>query len=129
MVGTTVKQNEKASAHMRLGETAAMTTTAEMILRDVGRRNVTLAAQEGLVSSDDRIMMRAQVALAMDMCRKAVRLVVEGAGSSAHMTSSPLQRALRDINVMASHVVYDFDSATELLGRSMIGLKPNSPIF
>jgi hypothetical protein len=45
------------------------------------------------------------------------------------MTSSPLQRALRDVNVMASHVVYDFDGATELLGRSLIGLSPNTPIY
>ncbi|KQZ76970.1 hypothetical protein ASE06_04375 [Sphingopyxis sp. Root214] len=131
MLGTTVKQNEKASAHMRLGEAAAKTQTAEMILREVGRRNVALteAAGDGLVSNEDRIALRAQVALAMDLCRDAIRLLVEGAGSSAHMTSSPLQRALRDVNVMASHVVYDFDGATELLGRSLIGLPPNTPVF
>jgi alkylation response protein AidB-like acyl-CoA dehydrogenase len=131
MLGTTVKQVEKASAHMRLGEAAAKTQTAEMILREVGRRNVALteAAGSGLVSNEDRIAMRAQVALAMDLCRDAVRLLVDGAGSSAHMLSSPLQRAMRDINVMASHVVYDFDAATELLGRSLIGLSPNTPVF
>jgi 3-hydroxy-9,10-secoandrosta-1,3,5(10)-triene-9,17-dione monooxygenase len=95
----------------------------------VGRRNVALASQEGLVANEDRIALRAQVALAMDMCRKAIRLVVEGAGSSAHMTASPLQRALRDINVMASHVVYDFDAATELHGRALIGLAPNTPVY
>lgn len=129
LLGTTTKQIEKPAAHMRLGEAAAMTETAEMILREVGRRNVALASQEGLVRNEDRIALRAQVALAMDMCRRAIRLVVEGAGSSAHMTSSPLQRALRDINVMASHVVYDFDAATELHGRALIGLGPNSPVF
>jgi alkylation response protein AidB-like acyl-CoA dehydrogenase len=131
MLGTTIKQNEKASAHMRLGEAAAKAATAEMILRAVGRRNLALteAAGDGLVESGDRIALRAQVALAMELCRDAVRLLVEGAGSSAHMTSSPLQRALRDINVMASHVVYDFDAATELLGRSLIDLPPNTPVF
>ncbi|WP_417595179.1 hypothetical protein [Parasphingorhabdus sp.] len=129
MLGTTVKQSEKASAHMRLGEAAALTETAEMILRKVGHRNVALASQDGLVGAEDRIAMRAQVALAMDLCRKAVRLVAEGSGSSAHMTANPLQRALRDINVMASHIVYDFDGATELLGRSMIGLEPNTRVF
>ncbi|MEQ8311567.1 MAG: hypothetical protein RIA72_12800 [Sphingopyxis sp.] len=131
MLGTTVKQVEKASAHMRLGEAAAKAEAAETILREVGRRNVALteAAGAGLVSNEDRIAMRAQVALAMELCRDAVRLLVEGAGSSAHMLSNPLQRAMRDINVMASHVVYDFDAATELLGRSLIGLPPNTPVF
>lgn len=129
LLGTTTKQIEKPAAHMRLGEAAAVTEAAEMILREVGRRNVALASQEGLVRNEDRIALRAQVALAMDMCRRAIRLVVEGAGSSAHMTTSPLQRALRDINVMASHVVYDFDAATELHGRALIGLAPNTPVF
>ncbi len=131
MLGTSVKQNEKPAAHMRLGEAAAKTQTAEMILREVGRRNValTVAAGSELVSTEDRIALRAQVALAVNLCRDAVRLLEEGAGSSAHMTSSPLQRALRDINVMASHIVYDFDAATELLGRSLIGLSPNTPVY
>lgn len=131
MLGTTVKQDEKPSAHMRLGKAAAKAQTAEMILREVGRRNLALAASagDGLVRNEDRIALRAQVALAMDLCREAVRLVVEGAGSSAHMTDNPLQRALRDINVMASHVIYDMDAATELHGRAMIGLPPNTPIY
>lgn len=129
ILGTKTKQNEKPSAHMRLGEAAAKTQAAELMLRDVVRRNVALAAEEGLVSNEDRIALRAQVALSMDMCRDAIRLLVEGAGSSAHLMASPLQRALRDVNVMASHIVYDFDAATELHGRAMIGLPPNTPVF
>lgn len=129
MMGTTIKQNEKASAHMRLGEATAMIEIAEMVLREVGARNVALASGDSPVRDNDRIAMRAQVALAMNMCQSAIRLVVEGAGSSAHMLSSPLQRALRDINVMASHVVYDHDAATELYGRVLIDLPPNTPIY
>lgn len=129
MMGTTIKQSEKPAAHMRLGEAMALTDTAEMVLRHVGRRNIALAAENDRVGDNDRIAMRAQVALAMEMCRSAIRLVAEGAGSSAHMLTSPLQRALRDINVMASHVVYDLDAATELYGRALIGLDPNTPIY
>ncbi|WP_298674291.1 hypothetical protein [uncultured Sphingomonas sp.] len=129
LVGTTVKQNEKPAAHMRLGEASAKVAAAEMILRKTARRNVELAAGPDPVRDEDRIALRAQVALAMNLCQAAIRLIAEGAGSSAHMLNNPIQRALRDVNVMASHVVYDFDGANELLGRSLIGLEPNSYIF
>lgn len=129
MIGTTTKQVEKPAAHMRLGKADAMTRAAELLIRDVGRRNVALGARETVATIEERIELRAQVALAMDMCRTAIRTVCEGAGSGAHMLDNPLQRAWRDVNVMASHVVYDFDGATELQGRALVGLPPNSPIL
>lgn len=33
---------------------------------------------------------------------------------------------LRDVQVMQSHIVYDLDVATELHGRALVGLPPNS---
>ncbi|MDE2561108.1 MAG: hypothetical protein KGL48_02575 [Sphingomonadales bacterium] len=128
MYGTTTRQDEKPAAHMRLGESAALTSAAELLIRDVGRRTVACVADGAEASLDLRIELRTQVALAVDMARKAIRLLADGAGSSSHLLSDPIQRAQRDINVMASHIVYDFDLATELLGRSRIGLAPNSPV-
>ena len=32
-----------------------------------------------------------------------------------------MQRAQRDINMMANHVVYDMDGVTEQLGRTILG--------
>jgi hypothetical protein len=64
----------------------------------------------------------------MEHCRQAIRTVCEASGSSAHSLDNPLQRALRDINVMASHVVYDLDMALELRGRTLVGLPPNTAL-
>ena len=50
----------------------------------------------------------------------------EAAGASAHSLDDPLQRALRDINTMSSHVVYDLDTVLEQQGRAMVGLPPNT---
>lgn len=126
--GTATKQVEKASAHIRLGEARAVAEAAETIIRTVARRNVALSAR-GNITTEERVSMRCQVALAMRMCREAVQTLCEGAGSSAHSLDNPLQRAWRDVNVMSSHIVYDLDSAMELQGRVMIGLPPNTPIF
>jgi len=129
LFGSTVKQAEKPAAQMRLAMADMKTRTAELLVRDVGRKAVELAAREGLATVDERIALRIQVAYAMDLCREAVRTVCEASGSSGHFLNHPLQRALRDVNVMSSHVVYDLDGAAELRGRAMIGLPPNSPVI
>lgn len=124
---TDVKHAEKPATQMRLADADLRTRTAELLLRDAGRQTLALGAR-GDAPVNDRISIRAQIAYAMKLCREAIQVACEGAGSSAHFLTSPLQRALRDINVMSSHVVYDLDAAQELHGRALIGLPPNSPL-
>ncbi len=126
--GTDLKQAEKPAAQMRLALADMKTRTAELLIRDAGRGAMALARREGVAPVEERISLRAQIAYAMELCRAAIRIVCEASGSGAHFLDNPLQRALRDINVMSSHVVYDLDGATELHGRAMIGLPPNSPL-
>lgn len=125
--GSQQKYDEKPAAQMRLGQADMQARTAEMLIRDMARKCLELAGQAP-VAVPDRIRLRAQGAYAISLCRSAINLVCEGAGSSAHFRNNPLQRTLRDINVIGSHVVYDMDSATELQGRSLLGLPPNSPL-
>ena len=127
--GSELKHADKPAAQMRLAMADMKVRNAELLLRDVGRRNVALGAIGKPVSADDRIALRLQVAYAMHEAREAVRIVCEASGASAHYTSNPLQRALRDLNTAASHVVFDLDMGLELRGRSMIGLPPNFPLI
>jgi 3-hydroxy-9,10-secoandrosta-1,3,5(10)-triene-9,17-dione monooxygenase len=102
--------------------------SAELLIRDAARKNLEIGDRTELATPAERISLRAQIAYAMELCRDAIRTVCEASGSGAHFLDNPMQRALRDVNVMSSHVVYDLDGATELHGRSMIGLPPNSPL-
>lgn len=126
--GTASKQAEKPAAQMRLARADLNTRTAELLVRDAAARNIALGNGSDPAPAEARISLRAQVAYAMELCRDAVRIVCEASGSAAHFLDNPLQRALRDINTMASHVVYDMDGATELHGRALLGLPPNSPV-
>ena len=65
----------------------------------------------------------------MQQCVEAVRTCCEASGSSIYALDHPLQRLLRDVQVMQSHVVYDLDVATELHGRALVGLPPNSVLL
>jgi alkylation response protein AidB-like acyl-CoA dehydrogenase len=45
-------------------------------------------------------------------------------GSSAVVLSNPLQRAVRDIHVLATHGAFRIDPMAEINGRSLFGLEP-----
>ncbi|MBL8555972.1 MAG: hypothetical protein JNL41_16970 [Phenylobacterium sp.] len=126
--GTTTKQGEKPAAQMRLARADMEARAAEALLRDAARQVMALAGQGRPSTAEQRIHLRVQIAWVMEACRRAIREVCEGSGSSAHALDNPLQRALRDVNVMASHVVYDMDLALELQGRALVGLPPNTAL-
>lgn len=120
-----IKQEDKPASQIRLARADMLVRNAEMLVRDVARRNLALAGKPGL-KIDERVELRAQVAYALELCREAVRIVVEASGASMHFLSNPIQRAMRDIAVASGHTVYDLDTAFELRGRSLLGLPPNS---
>jgi len=56
------------------------------------------------------------------LAKDAVRLIADGAGSSAYQLENPIQRYLRDVDVIANHIGHDWDSAAERAGRLLLGL-------
>src|SRR5262249_47391162 len=126
IVGTETTQREKPAAQMRLARAHVLATTAEMMIRQAARENIALAERSGIATAEERIELRCRIAYAVKFACEAVQTLAEAAGAGAHFLDDPLQRASRDINMMASHVVYDLDTSLELQGRAMLGLPPNS---
>lgn len=125
---TDLKQSDKPASQMRLGHADMQARTAEMLVRDAGHKIMQMANQIEAPTAEQRVAVRMQIAYAMDLCRNVISLASAASGSSAHFVTNPIQRALRDINVMSSHVVYDLDSVSELHGRALVGLPMNSPL-
>jgi len=125
---TDIKQADKPASQMRLAQADLHARTAELLIRDAGRSVMALAQADEAPVPEQRVSIRAQIAYAMKLCREAIQISADAAGSSTHLMSNPIQRALRDVNVMSSHVVFDLDAATELHGRALIGLPMNSPL-
>ncbi|MNE01463.1 p-hydroxyphenylacetate 3-hydroxylase, oxygenase component [compost metagenome] len=119
-------QVDKPAAQMRLARADLMVRSAELSIRQAANENLTLSALSDEEQLPHRLRLRAQIAYAVSQCLEAVRTCCEASGSGIYALDHPLQRILRDIEVMASHIVYDMDVSTELHGRSMVGLAPNS---
>ncbi|ALC11295.1 hypothetical protein LH20_04940 [Sphingopyxis sp. 113P3] len=97
-----------------------------MRLERAARENLLIGEIDEPEQTSERIRLRAEIAIAVQQCVEAVRTCCEAVGSSVHALDNPMQRLLRDVQVMQSHIVYDLDVATELHGRPLVGLPPNS---
>jgi alkylation response protein AidB-like acyl-CoA dehydrogenase len=124
--GTSV---EKPAAQMRLARADLLARSAEFAIRASARENQLIGPMEEPEQTVERIRLRAQIAHAVSQCVESVRICCEAAGSSVHALDNPMQRMLRDVQVMQSHIVYDLDVATELHGRALVGLPPNSNLL
>ena len=125
-LGSTTTSVEKPAAQMRLARADLLARSAERTIRSAAWENLSLGDIDEPAQTTERIRLRAEIAIAVQQCVEAVRTCCEAVGSSVHALDNPMQRLLRDVQVMQSHIVYDLDVATELHGRALVGLPPNS---
>jgi len=126
--GTDTRQMDKQAAQIRLARADTMVRTAEVLIRHAIKENLRVAAEGGVGDVAFRNALRAELSYAAQLCREAVLLTCESSGTSIHYLHNPMQRYLRDIMVMTSHVIFDLDVTMEQHGRSLLGLEPTSTL-
>lgn len=110
-----IAQAHLAGAHVRLRS-----------LR--GLLDDTVGEIEEIVVSGDAVEkpVRAQARLAaahiVAESRSVIGDLMGAGGASIHFLSSPLQRFKRDVDVLAGHVVFDYDTSRELAGALTLGM-------
>jgi len=121
LYGSMQKQADKPAAQIRLARAEIEVRQAEELLRAVAAE--IMALRDG-ASIADRARWTAMNAMAVDQSKRVIASLAEASGASAHFLSHPLQRALRDVNTGACHVVFDLDARLEMHGRTLLGLDP-----
>ncbi len=111
-----IAQAHLAGAHVRL-------RSLRGLLAD------TVGEIEEIVMTGDSVEkpVRAQARLAaahiVAESRAVIGDLVGAGGASIHFLSSPMQRFKRDVDVLAGHVVFDYDTSRELAGALALGMK------
>jgi 3-hydroxy-9,10-secoandrosta-1,3,5(10)-triene-9,17-dione monooxygenase len=123
---TGIKQAEKPAAQMRLARAEVEVRSAELLMRDT---IADVCARRNSATMEDRARWAAQLAMAVDQCKRVIQLVMEASGAHAHFLDHPLQRALRDVNTISCHVVFDLDGRLEALGRLLLGKDPGGALL
>ncbi len=124
-LGSTLKQSEKPASQMRLARAELESRQAESLLRQVV---VEVQALRNQASVQDRARWLAMTALAVDQSKRVLLAVAEASGASAHFQSHPLQRAVRDVNTLSCHLIFDLDARLEVFGRTLLGLEPQGMV-
>lgn len=118
-----VTQKEKPLAQARLGEARVRLRALRGLLAD------TVGDIEAVVASGDPVPrpVRAEARLAaahiVHESRSVIADLLEASGASVHFADNPLQRIKRDVDVLAGHVVFDYDTSRELAGALTLGMK------
>ncbi|MCB1646107.1 MAG: hypothetical protein KDI36_11675 [Pseudomonadales bacterium] len=126
--GSTSRQSDNALAQSRLGHLKARITTLEGTLKQTARDTMAWGESGQICPETERAHLRVRIGHIVREARNIVRDVIEASGAHAHNLSSPLQRALRDLETLSCHTVFDLDIATESYGRLLLGLPASSPV-
>jgi len=121
LFGGAGRQAEQAAAQIRLARVELGVRQAELLLRDTVAQ---VMERRDAATVEDRARWAASYATVVDQSKRAIRSIADASGASAHRLDDPLQRALRDVHTMSSHVVFDLDARLELYGRVRLGLEP-----
>ncbi|MGH3583381.1 MAG: acyl-CoA dehydrogenase family protein [Mycobacterium sp.] len=118
-----VMQKDKPIAQAHLAGAQVRLRALRGLLAD------TVGEIESIVVAGDTVEkpVRAQARLAaahiVAESRSVIGELLGAGGASIHFLSSPLQRFKRDVDVLAGHVVFDYDTSRELAGALTLGLR------
>lgn len=118
-----VAQKDQPAAQIRLGEARVRLSALRALIAATPDEIEAIVVSGGRVSRSVRADARLAAARTVHECRAIIADLLEAAGASAHFLSSPLQRAKRDVDIAAGHVVFDYDTSRELAGALAIGAK------
>lgn len=120
--------SERAHAQMAVGEAEGLVLAAEDTLSAAVHDVWARGASECGFDDAARVQMRMRTVTAARLAIKAVDLLHDAAGMNGVLTSSPLERAWRDVHTASQHVVLNV-GRIEVAGRVLLGLDPGSPII
>jgi len=125
---TTTKQRDKPAAQIRLARAEVDVHAADLLLRDLAIRIVEETERHTPPPQLERARLRMSAARSVELCRHVVANLMEAAGSRAHFEDNPLQRMRRDLDTLASHVIFEMDGTAETVGRVLLGLDTDTPL-
>jgi alkylation response protein AidB-like acyl-CoA dehydrogenase len=118
---------EAAVTHLQVGEASLILDSCDAHVR----RACALLDGPGAtrLSVLERVRARAHITYATGLARQAVDILFNASGASSIQPHVPIQRFQRDIQALANHAVMHTQTGTELYGRVLCGLEPNTPLY
>lgn len=118
-----VMQKDKPIAQARLSEARVRLRALHGLLADTVGEIQGLVTAGAEVSRPVRGDARLAAAHIVAESRAVIAMLFEASGASVHFVDNPMQRFKRDVDVLAGHVVFDYDTSRELAGALTLGMR------
>ncbi len=116
-----VAKAENAGMQRRIAESSAEIAQARRLLEDICRRfDAAMIADQTPMSDLDRIQFRWDAAYIAELCRRAIERIYAAAGAHSLYEGHPVLVAYRDVVTACHHAVVDFDTVSEMYGRTVL---------
>ncbi|MBV8185978.1 MAG: acyl-CoA dehydrogenase family protein [Alphaproteobacteria bacterium] len=115
-------------AQRRVAEAQALVRAARLYLFDAVGRLWSVVTKTGEAPIALRADARMAASHAVFSAAKAIDLMYSAAGATALYTSSPLERAFRDVHAITQHIGVH-ERVMETAGRVLFGLEPDTPLL
>ena len=119
---------ERVLAQAQVGEAEALLRSGRALLFDVVGEMWDTALALRPITERQRADLRLAMTHAAQNAAKATHMVCAAAGTTSIFASSPLERFARDAEVVTRHNQLQFVNY-EAVGRTLLGLESNSPLF
>jgi indole-3-acetate monooxygenase len=119
---------ERVMVQSQVGEAEALLRSGRALLFDVVGQVWETALAGGPVTERQRSDLRMAMTHAAQSAARATHMVCVCAGTTSIFAKSPLERYARDAEVVTRHNQLQFVNY-EAVGRTMLGLESNSPLF
>lgn len=126
---TGAKLAELATIQVRLAEAAALTDSAELMMRNCCAEATRITAAGNVPSMEQKVRYRRDAAYSVRQCVRAVDLIMDVYGGGGLFDHQPIQRAWRDIHAGAAHISFAFDAVGATYGKVMLGLGVDNPLL
>lgn len=118
-----VAQKDQPAAQIRLADANVRLRAVRALITETADEIERIVVSGERVRRSTRANARMAAAHTVHESRSVIADLMEAAGASAHFLANPLQRAKRDVDIAAGHVVFDYDVGRELAGALAIGAK------
>ena len=119
---------DRALVQAKVGEAEAILRSGRALLFDVVGEMWQTAVAARPISERQRADLRLAMTHAAQSAATATHMICATAGTTSIFTSSPLERYARDAEVVTRHNQLQFVNY-EAVGRTVLGLESNSPLF
>jgi alkylation response protein AidB-like acyl-CoA dehydrogenase len=119
----------KPSIQMRVAEATALADASELLYRRSLAATIDKVMAGETLSLEHRLRSRRDQAYSVVMAKRAATLLFEAQGGGGLYERGPVQRAMRDLNALAGHIVAGWDIPAINYGQVILGGPPTDFFF